>query len=72
MARAIKILPFLDIHGWPGPSMDSATHCLHKGHIFSSIKSATILRIKLLCLYGRICYVLKPNVEYGRNLKSKV
>ena len=45
------ILQFLDTHGWPGPSMDSATPRLHKGHIFSSIKSATTPKIKLLlCL----------------------
>ena len=35
-------LPFLNIHGWPGPSMDSAAPCLHKGHTFGSIKLVAV------------------------------
>ena len=35
-------LPFLDIHGWPGPSMDSAIPCFHKGYIFGSIKLVAV------------------------------
>lgn len=54
------------------PSMDPAIHCLRKGHALGSIQLTTVLGIKLLLLYGRVCYFLKPNVEYGRNLKSKV
>ena len=39
------------VRGYGGPSIDSAIPRLDKGRIFSSIKSATILRIKLLlCL----------------------
>ena len=30
------------VRGYGGPSMDSATPCLHKGHIFGSIKLVAV------------------------------
>ena len=52
--------------------MDPAIPCLHKGHALGSIKLATVLGIVTVFIWQIMCYVLKPNVEYGRNLELKV
>ena len=48
MDPRMACLPFLDIHGWPGPSMDPAIPCLHKGHILGLIKLVAVF-------FGHIC-----------------
>ena len=52
--------------------MDPAIPCLYKGHVLGSTKLATVLGIVTVFIWQIMCYVLEPNVEYGRNLKSKV
>ena len=52
--------------------MDPAIPCLHKDHALGSIRLATVLGIVTVFIWQIMCYVLKPNVGYGRNLESKV
>ena len=35
------------VRGYGGPSMDSATPCLHKGHIFGSIKLVAVFFVHI-------------------------
>ena len=45
---------------------------IHRWPRTGSIKLATVLGIVTVFIWQIMCYVLKSNVEYGRNLESKV